>query len=146
MLQRLPKLQSLDGRDVEPAERVAVGACLRHEAAILTLMLANANLAHKLVRAGAAALHRCIVHVPDADHVPATRADAAPALQRLVLQHMELHSELLALLRPRHEISSVPVPARILQLWSLEQHQTPTVRLHHNQQPPASCLPCMRTS
>ena len=50
VLRRLPQLQNLDGRDVEPSERAGVGACLRHEAAIMTLMLANANLAHKLVR------------------------------------------------------------------------------------------------
>ena len=49
VLQRLPQLQSLDGRTVEPAERRGVAACLRHEAAIMNLMLANANLAHKLV-------------------------------------------------------------------------------------------------
>ena len=49
----------------------------------------------------------------------------------MVLQHMEIHAELLLLLRPRQEPASVPVPARILQLWSLEQQQTPAVRLCH---------------
>ena len=51
-------------------------------------------------------------------------------LQRLVLQHMEIHAELQHLLRTRNMASSVPVPARILQLWDYEQRQDPQVGLH----------------
>ena len=148
VLQRLPQLQSLDGRDVEPAERAAVGACLRHEAAIMTLMLANANLAHKLLRA--MVLHGTGAEVSATDGgwhrcLPLTAAVLGGGLtscawQRLVLQHMEVHEELLLLLRPRHEVGSVPVPARILQLWSLEQHQTLTVSRCTTCGPP-SCWP-----
>ena len=62
VLQRLPQLQSLDGRAVEGAERRSVAGCLRHEGAIMNLMLANANLAHKLVRRSSCLLsmvHQC---------------------------------------------------------------------------------------
>ena len=52
---------------------------------------------------------------------------AGRCLQRMVLQHMEIHAELQYLLRTHNLASSVPVPARILQLWDYEQRQDPQV-------------------
>lgn len=45
----------------------------------------------------------------------------------MVLQHMEIHAELQQLLLARNLAASVPVPARILQLWDYEQKQDPQV-------------------
>lgn len=46
---RLPGLRMLDGQDVTSAELEAAVGIVRHEAAVMALMLANACLAHKLV-------------------------------------------------------------------------------------------------
>lgn len=49
VLVRLPQLRVLDGQDVTASELEAANGIVRHESAVLTLMLANACLAHKMV-------------------------------------------------------------------------------------------------
>lgn len=53
VLARLPGLRVLDGQDVGRLELQAAPGIVRREAAIMALMLANASLAHKLVRGSA---------------------------------------------------------------------------------------------
>ena len=49
VLARLPGLRMLDGQEVGATELRAAPSTVRHEAAVMALMLANACLAHKLV-------------------------------------------------------------------------------------------------
>ena len=49
MISRLPGLQVLDGRAVGPDEPQQAVQALRHQQVVMSLMLTNACLVHKLV-------------------------------------------------------------------------------------------------
>ncbi|KAK9812233.1 hypothetical protein WJX73_005905 [Symbiochloris irregularis] len=94
VLVQLPKLRVLDGQDVTPAETEAANGIVRHESAVLTLMLANACLAHKMRR----------------------------VIETMSI-HMELRA-LLNAPGAASGRASVSNAARVLQLWDYEQQQS----------------------